>query len=105
MSKRMHLKVAAKRAIKRQFKQAWLRFVRTNHAFSRQDLLSGLRKLGVRQGSVLLVHSSFDQFTGFDGTATDVNRTLLESVATPGTVLMPTLPFSGTAIDYVSRGN
>jgi len=104
MSKYMHLKVAVKRAIKSQFRRAWLRFVRTNQAFSRQDLLSGLRKLGVRQGSVLLVHSSFDSFTGYAGKATDVNRTLLDSVAPTGTILMPTIPFSGTAVDYVSSG-
>jgi len=100
----MQLKVAAKRAIKRQVRRAWLTFVRTNQAFSREDLLTALHKLGVQPGSVLLVHSSFDNFTGFEGKATDVNLTLFESVTPTGTILMPTLPFSGTAIDYVSSG-
>src|SRR6476660_317534 len=97
-------KVSAKQAIKRQVRLAWLSFVRRNQAFSHQDLFVGLRKLGVRPGSVLLVHSSFNSFTGFTGKTTDVNLALLDSVATTGTVLMPTLPFSGTAVDYVASG-
>jgi aminoglycoside 3-N-acetyltransferase len=100
----MQLKVAAKRAIKRQVRRAWLTFVRTNQAFSREDLRTALHKLGVQPGGVLLVHSSFDNFTGFEGKATDVNLTLCESVTPTGTIVMPTLPFSGTAIDYVSSG-
>jgi aminoglycoside 3-N-acetyltransferase len=50
------------------------------------------------------VHSSFDRFAGFAGKITEVNLALLESVGNSGTVLMPTLPFSGTAVDYVASG-
>jgi aminoglycoside 3-N-acetyltransferase len=100
----MQLTASAKRAIKRQLRVAWLTFVRSAQPFSCQDLLFGFWKVGVRPGSVLFVHSSFDRFTGFVGKVTDVNLTLLESVGTTGTVVMPTLPFSGTAVDYVSSG-
>jgi aminoglycoside 3-N-acetyltransferase len=48
------------------------------------------------------VHSSFDRFAGFSGKPSDVIRVLQETVGIQGTLLMPTLPFTGTAVDYVS---
>jgi aminoglycoside 3-N-acetyltransferase len=100
----MQLTASVKRVIKRQLRLARLTFVRSAQSFSRQDLLFGLRKVGVRPGSVLFVHSSFDRFAGFVGKITDANLVLLESVGSTGTVLMPTLPFTGTAVDYISSG-
>ena len=78
---------------------AWLeRF----HAFSEDELLAALRGLGVVPGDVLLVHASYARFAGFRGTAGSAIRTLQRAVTEDGALLMPTLPFSGTAVDFVA---
>jgi aminoglycoside 3-N-acetyltransferase len=60
-----------------------------------------LRRLGIEQGDTLLVHSSLDQFSAFQGKPMDVILALQEAVGPTGTLLMPTLPFRGSAVEYV----
>ncbi len=52
-----------------------------------------------------MAHSSFDRFVGFTGTPRDVIAALKEAVGAGGTILMPTIPFTGTAVDYVCEGH
>ena len=85
-------------------KRLRLVYVRRWRAFGPDDLLAALRRLGITPGDVLMVHSSFDRFAGFSGKPTDVLRVLQDAVGPTGTLLMPTLPFTGTAVEYVSRG-
>ncbi len=77
-------------------------YVRRRYAFTSHELIASLRRVGVKPGDVLLVHSSFDEFQGFAGNPTDVILALQEAVGCSGTLLMPTSPFTGTAVDYVS---
>jgi aminoglycoside 3-N-acetyltransferase len=93
-----------KHLIKGWLKRLHLGYVRKKYAFTPHDLLVLLRKLGVQQGDVLLVHSSFDRFGGFTGKATDVIHILQEAVGFNGTILVPTMPFNGSAVEYVSQG-
>lgn len=83
----------------------WLkRLVRAYHhkfsAFTPADLKGALLDVGVAPGDVLMVHSGFDRFLGFQGGPVDVIRTLQEVVGAGGTLMMPTIPFRGTAIEY-----
>jgi aminoglycoside N3'-acetyltransferase len=47
------------------------------------------------------VHSSFDQFLGFRGNVGDALRVLQDAVGSAGGIVMPTQPFSSSAIEYV----
>ena len=85
-------------------KRLRLVYVRRWRAFGADDLLTAVRRLGITPGDVMMVHSSFDRFAGFSGKPTDVLRVLQDAVGPTGTLLMPTLPFTGTAVEYVSRG-
>jgi aminoglycoside 3-N-acetyltransferase len=96
---------AVKRSCKGWLKRLHLAYIRKRFAFTPQDLLSLLRRLGVQTGDVLFVHSAFDQFEGFLGKPTDVILTLQEAVGTSGTLLMPTLSFTGSAVQYVEQGS
>jgi aminoglycoside 3-N-acetyltransferase len=83
----------------------WLkRFVRGYHEtfcpFTPADLKCALLELGVAQGDVLMVHSAFDRFLGFKGGPVEVVRTLQEVVGPGGALMMPTIPFLGTAVEY-----
>lgn len=73
---------------------------KTFFAFGPQDLENGLKSLGLRHGDVVFAHSSFDAFRGFRGKPSDVIAALQRVVGEAGIIMMPTLAFSGTALDY-----
>ena len=80
-------------------RRAWIeRF----YAFSPDDLLRALRRLGVTPGDVLIVHASYARFAGFRGSVHDALRTLQRAVGEQGALLMPTQPFSGTAVEFAA---
>lgn len=93
-----------RRPIKRWVKRVWHTCVRRLWAFDSADLLSTLRSLGVARGDALFVHSSFDRFIGFKGTVGDLIRTLQAVIEPEGTLVMPTMPFTGTAVEHVAAG-
>lgn len=101
---RARLTNAASRVLPPAVKRRLKRVVRACHRllfpFTPEDLRTALRQLGVAPGDVLMVHSSFDRFLGLQGGPLDVIRTLQEAVGAAGTLLMPTLPFRGSAVEY-----
>jgi aminoglycoside 3-N-acetyltransferase len=62
-----------------------------------------MRDLGVAEGDVLFVHSSYDAFAGFTGKPTDIIAVLEAAVSPRGVLMMPTIPFTGTAVEHVAR--
>jgi len=80
-----------------------LRYVRTFHRFTAQDLQHRLAALGIALGDALFVHSSYNAFEGFSGRPTDVIDVLQKAVGEDGLLMMPTMPFTGTAVDYARR--
>jgi aminoglycoside 3-N-acetyltransferase len=95
---------AAKGVVKRQLKAWRLRYARTFHAFTPEDLRHAVRELGVVPGDAVLVHSAYDAFAGFTGKPTDVIAMLQAAVGSEGLLLMPTMAFTGTAVDHVRNG-
>ena len=95
------LKVALK-GYRKKLRSTYDRWV---HGFTRDHLRSLLERMGIGPGDVVLVHSSFDRFEGFTGQATDVIEVLQEVVGPTGTLLMPTMPFTGTAVEYAAEGH
>ncbi len=93
----------ARRAVKGWLKRLRLRWVRARYPFDTSGLSRALVRLGLARGDVVLVHSSFDRFEGFTGKPTDVIAVLQQVVGPAGTLLMPTLPFTGTAVAYVAQ--
>lgn len=75
------------------------------HSFGDSELLQGLQQVGVQEGDTLLVHSSLDAFVGYQGKPTDVIAVLQRVVGEGGTLLMPTIPFIGAAVDYARSGD
>lgn len=90
-----------KRGIKKRLKVLRQHYTRIFHSFTPDELSRALRQLGLDRGDVVLVHSSFDAFTGFTGKPTDVIEALQSAIGSEGALLMPTLPFTGTAVEYV----
>lgn len=81
--------------------RAFRRFIsNTFRSFTPEDLRSTLNGLGIGQGDTLMVHSSFDSFEGFQGKPSHVLEVLQDVVGSAGLLMMPTMPFSGTAAAY-----
>jgi len=57
------------------------------------ELVAGLSQIGLTDGDVLMVHSSYKSLGGVDGGAETVIDALREIVGTQGTVLFPTFNF------------
>ena len=64
-------------------------------------LLEALGRVGVANGDVLFVHAGFTPFFGFKGSAKDAVDVLLEAVGASGTLLMPSMPYTGSTADYL----
>lgn len=60
-------------------------------AMTKQDIIRGLKDLGVREGDILMIHSALSSFGRVEGGADAVIDALLEAVGPSGTVAMPTL--------------
>ena len=98
------MRTVASRVLPPGVKRGLKRLVRAYHqrffAFTPADLQRALLQLGVLPGDVLMVHSAFDRFLGFHGGPVDVIRALQQVVGPDGTLMMPTIPFQGSAIEY-----
>jgi aminoglycoside 3-N-acetyltransferase len=86
--------------MKRTVKRLLRAYHQTFWAFTPADVTRALSRLGVVPGDVLMVHSAFDRFVGFHGGPADVIRALQQVVGPRGALMMPTIPFSGTAVEY-----
>src|SRR5437868_13751644 len=94
-----------KKRVKSSLKRLLLWYDSFFHPFDASDLERALVASGVRRGNALLVHSSYDAFRGFRGRPSDVISILQKLVGEQGMIMMPTMPFTGTALDYVTSGN
>jgi len=66
----------------------------------KEDIKKGLKRLGLKEGDIVLVHSSLSSFGYLEGGADTVIDALLETVGKEGTILVPTLTTSN-----VNSGN
>lgn len=93
-----------RRRIGHGLRQTGIRYLKWRHHLRADDLAQFLGNLGVRPGDVLFVHSSYDAFRAFvDLPPVAVIDVLKRAVGPEGTLLMPTIPFAGTAVGYVEN--
>lgn len=57
----------------------------------KNELVSGLSKLGLKPGHTVLIHSSLSSFGHVDGGADTVIDAILDVISTDGTMIVPTL--------------
>lgn len=60
-------------------------------ALTRQEIVNGLKQLGVREGTVIMAHSALSAFGEVEGGAVAVIEALIEAVGPEGTLLMPAM--------------
>ena len=66
-------------------------FRQQTNTITRQEIVSGLQKLGLEAGAKVLVHSSLSSLGYVEGGADAIIEALIEAAGPRGTVLVPTL--------------
>ena len=92
------------RAIKAKLHQVRLRIIRTLRRYDPAQLTAQLRRMGITDTDTLLVHSNFEPLSGFSGTPGEVVDALVALVGEKGNLLMVSIPFRGSAYDYLAQG-
>jgi len=69
---------------------------------SKQDIVNGLRELGLAAGDTVVVHSALSSFGEVDGGADTVVDALLEVLGAKGTLLVPTFNFEPGVFDHAA---
>jgi aminoglycoside N3'-acetyltransferase len=95
---------SVKRSVKDRLRRLDRSCARIFRGFDASQLGAALGIAGIGKGDAVLVHSAFGAFRGYTGKPTDVLKVLDDLVGANGTILMPSLPFTGSAIEYVRSG-
>ncbi|MBF0381427.1 MAG: AAC(3) family N-acetyltransferase [Magnetococcales bacterium] len=91
-----------KQQIKGRYKQWRLAYLRHRYAFGVEEFKAALVQLGLKEGDTVMVSSSMDCFATFTGRPSDIIEQMQLLLGPSGTMLMSTLPFVGSAIDWVN---
>jgi aminoglycoside 3-N-acetyltransferase len=92
-----------KRALKARINQAKQRIVTALRSYDAPRLITQLRRMGISESDTVLVHSNFEPLSGFKGTPKDVVNALADFLGSRGNLLMVSIPFRGSAYDYLAQ--
>ena len=88
------------RAAYREFERV---IVRLFFSYGTQELIGGLRKLGIAPGDSVMLHSAFEQRRGFRGSIDELITVFLEAVGKNGNLLMVSMPYRSSSLQYMSK--
>jgi aminoglycoside 3-N-acetyltransferase len=92
-----------KLAVKAQLLELRRRYVAAFRSYDPPALLAALRRLGVRDGDSLMLHSGFAAHHGFRGSIETLTDTFLAAVGPRGHLLMVSLPYRSSSLQYLSK--
>jgi aminoglycoside 3-N-acetyltransferase len=93
-----------KRALKTKLHQVRQKLVKSLRSYDASRLTQTLRQMGIAETDTLLVHSNFEPLSGFTGTPMDVVDAFANLVGDRGNLAMVSIPFRGSAYDYLAQG-
>lgn len=80
-------------AFKKKQKRKLLRII-YKEKFTTKDLIDVMRSMGMKNGSIVFVHSSMTEFYNYTGTAEELIAKIIEEIGEEGTLMMPAYPKS-----------
>lgn len=60
--------------------------------YTSKDIVSIMKKMGMKEGSIVCIHSSMKEFYNFKGTPNDLINEILSVIGSEGTLVMPAYP-------------
>lgn len=92
-----------KKSIKGRFQRIKNGIVNACFAYDAEKLRRHLIKIGIAEGDTIMVHANFSPGNGFRGSPMDVVDVLVDRVGKHGNLLMVSIPFRGSAYDYLMK--
>lgn len=86
------------------YRQARRTFVRWFLSYDADALERALRRVGVRPGDSVMLHSAFEDHHGFRGTSEDAIDAFLRALGPDGNLLMVSMPYRSSSIEYLEKG-
>ena len=77
--------------IRRYIHKKWGKLVYRKH-YNATDILMVMRKMGMKPGDVVFIHSSMREFFNYDGSAEELIKTIEDYLGPEGTISMPAYP-------------
>ena len=93
----------AKKKLRAVHRRVRLALVRRFFSFGPEELLRALRSAGVQPGDSIMVHAAFESHHGFRGSVESANDTFLEAVGPRGHLLMVSLPYRSSSLQYLAN--
>src|SRR5262245_33099633 len=78
-------------------------YVERFRSYGPPQLADALCKIGVQRGDTVVLHSAFEPVHGFEGTIEDLTNVFLEAVGPEGNLLMVSLPYRTSSLEYLSK--
>lgn len=69
--------------------------------YDAKDLIQVMKKMGMKKGSVVFIHSSMTEFYNYSGTAEELIHNIIDIIGEEGTLMMPAYPKSQKFNDEV----
>jgi aminoglycoside 3-N-acetyltransferase len=85
------------------YRTAQLIFIREFLSYGKPQLIRALRALGVERGDALMVHSSFNNTSGFTGSPNAFIDALIKVLGPEGHLLMVSMPYLSSTYDYLQQ--
>ena len=99
-----YLTSSQKRALKTYYYKLQRRVVKLLASYTPDQLEAKFRSLGICQNDAVLMHSAFNPFNGFQGTAGQVIDCLLNVIGPQGHLCMMSMAYSSSSQDYLETG-
>jgi aminoglycoside N3'-acetyltransferase len=90
-----------KRFLKTKVNTVKIRWAKTFFGYNAEAITAALKGMGVLETDTLMVHANFEPDSGFEGTPTDLVTALVDLVGKNGNLMMVSIPFRGSAYDYL----
>ena len=90
-----------KRTIKSNYRKIKSGIVKSFLSCDADDLRRHLIRIGISESDTLLVHANFNPDNGFRGDPMDIVNVLVDRVGKNGNLMMVSIPFRGSAYDYL----
>jgi aminoglycoside 3-N-acetyltransferase len=92
-----------KRALKAAINGWRTRFINVCFPYNAERLQLVLRQMGIVETDTVLVHANFEPDSGFQGTPSDLVEGFVDLLGEKGNVMMVSIPFRGSAYDYLTQ--
>lgn len=69
--------------------------------YNSNDIVNLMKSMGLKQGSIVCIHSSMMEFYNYRGSANDLISSIIAAIGPEGTLMMPAFPYNSLSDGYI----